>query len=100
MVNFRGTDYYLHEELTLKTDSSFLLTLHYLTGDIKCKGRWYMYKQERIRLYCEESKYPVGGSEFMNVLYREIRITDNNTVKLPIKISENDKRVAILKRTE
>jgi hypothetical protein len=107
---FLGSMYNCKDELILNSDSTFFLTFICIHIN-KCQGKWYYLDDSTIYLKCDEPKSsalihykdisipfdPFWMKEYMNVRERQIKIIDENTIKLEMPDSEYNEYI-ILKR--
>jgi hypothetical protein len=106
---FLGSVCNCKDELILNSDSTFFLTFICIHIN-KCQGKWYYLDDSTICLKCDEPEpvfiYYKGISmpfdpswmkEYMRVRERQVKIVDENTIKLEMPDSES-KEYIILKR--
>ena len=107
---FLGSVCNCKDELILNRDSTFFLTFICIHIN-KCQCKWYYLDDSTICLKCDEPKpvfihykgisMPIDPSivmtEYMRVRERQVKIVDENTIKLEMPDSESNEYI-ILKR--
>lgn len=88
----------LKDELILKDDSTFVLTLYGGAYTPTCTGKWKYIEENVIRLECynETDLLAPITSGYMNLREREVKIINSDKLKMPIE--NNIKRKYVILR--
>lgn len=88
------------DELVLKSDSTFNLTLYGGGYKPSCRGKWYFVDKNIIRVECFSDENPLASitSGYMSLRTRDIEVINPSKLKMPI--TNNVKRKYVILEKE